>query len=271
MNNLIITHPGSAHFDEFFAISLVLAVNHDVIYTIERRYPTEAELANPDIWVIDVGMRLEPDLKNFDHHQGKDIPASFMLVADHLNLTAALRITSWWEFKDQFDRFGPFKIAHEMGLKDLLPFINPIEEWFLELFEQSPEEIYPMMRAFGQHVITGAKTLSSQFEFWEKAEKRIIKNKTVLIGLTDDSTGVERYSRRMDPPAEISVSYDGRGEGWRIARLSKATGVDFSKLEGEEKIKFAHKTGFIAKTKQRIPLNEVLKLVEKAISDCFCT
>jgi len=267
VNNLIITHPGSAHFDEFFAISLVLAVNHDVIYTIERRYPTKEELANPDIWVIDVGMTLEPNLKNFDHHQGTDIPASFMLVADHLNLTATLRIISWWEFKDKFDRTGPFEIADELGIEDILPFINPIEDWFLELFEQNHGEIHPMMRSFGQHVITGARTLFSQFEFWKNSEKRIVKNKIVLIGLTNDSTGVQRYSSRMDPPAEISVSYDGRGEGWRLARLNKARGVDFSKLEGDEKIQFAHKTGFIAKTKQRIPLNEVIKLVEKAIAD----
>ena len=267
MNKLIITHPGSAHFDEFFAISLVLAVNNDVMYTIERRHPTEAELANPDIWVIDVGMKLEPNLKNFDHHQSTNTPASFMLVADHLGLTATLRITPWWEFKDKFDRFGPFKIADELGIENLLPFINPIEVWFLELFEQNSSEIYPLMRSFGQNVIKGARSLSSQFEFWTNSEKCIVKNKIVLIGLTNDSTGLQRYSSRMDPPAEIAVTYDGRGEGWRLGRVNDAKGVDFSKLEDDEKIKFAHKTGFIAKTKQRIPVNEVMKLVETAIAD----
>ena len=267
MNKLIITHPGTAHFDDFFAISLVLAVNNDVIYTIERRHPTEEELVNPEIWVIDVGKKLEPDLKNFDHHQSTDTSASFMLIADHLGLTATLSILPWWEFKDKFDRFGPFKVADELGLLNLLPFINPIEDWFLELFEQNPDEIYPLMRSFGQNVIKGAMTLSSQFEFWANSEKRIVKNKTVLIGLTNTSTGLQRYSSRMDPPAEISVSYDSRGEGWRLARLNEAMGVDFSKLEGDEKIIFAHKTGFIAKTKRRIPLNEVMKLVEKAIAD----
>jgi len=265
VNKLIITHPGSAHFDDFFAISLVLAVNNDVIYTIERRHPTEEELANPEIWVIDVGMKLESDLKNFDHHQSTDTPASFMLVADYLGLTATLRITPWWEFKDKFDRFGPLKIAGELGIENLLPFISPIETWFLELFEQNPGEIYPLMRAFGQNVINGARTLSSQFEFWANSEKCIVKNKTVLIGLTNDSTGAQRYSSQMDSPAEISVSYDGRGEGWRLARLNDDKGVDFSKLEGDEKIRFAHKTAFIAKTKQRIPVSEVIKLVEKAI------
>jgi hypothetical protein len=267
VNKLIITHPGSAHFDDFFAISLVLAVNEDVKYTIERRHPADEELANPETWVIDVGMKHEPDLKNFDHHQSTDTPASFMLVADHLGLTATLEITPWWEFKDKFDRFGPFKIADELGIENLLSFISPLEDWILELFEQDPAEIYPLMRSFGQNVIKGARTLSSQFAFWAKSETCIVKSKTVLIGRTNDSTGVQRYSSRMDSPAEISVSYDGRGEGWRLARLNDAKGVDFSKLEGDERIKFAHKTGFIAKTKHRIPVSEVMKLVEKAIAD----
>jgi len=267
VSKLIITHPGTAHFDDFLAVSLVLAVNNDVRYTIERRHPTEEELANPEIWVIDVGQKLEPDLKNFDHHQSADIPASFMLVAEHLGLTATLSITPWWEFKDTFDRFGPFKIADDLGLENLLPFVNPIETWFLELFEQNPGEIYPLMRSFGQNVIKSARSLFSQFEFWANSEKSVIKNKTVLIGLTNDSTGVQRYGSKLDPPAEISVSYDGRGEGWRLGRLNDARGVDFSKLEDDEEIKFAHKTGFIAKTKRRIPINEVMKLVEKAIGD----
>lgn len=267
MNHLIITHPGSAHFDDFFAISLVLAVNNDIHYSIERRHPTEAELADPEIWVIDVGYRHEPDLKNFDHHQSTDTAASFMLVADHLDLTAALRIAPWWEFKDKFDRFGPFKIADELGLENLLPFINPIEDWFLKQFEKNPGEILPLMRSFGQSVIKDARTLSSQFKFWTTAERHIVKDKTILIGLTNDSTGVQRYSSQLDPPADISISYDGRGEGWRLARLNDAMGVDFSKLEGDERIKFAHKTGFIAKTKRKIPLNEVMELVEKAIAD----
>jgi hypothetical protein len=265
VNRLIITHPGSAHFDDFFAVSLVLAANHDITYSIERRPPTEEDLANPETWVIDVGHRHEPGLKNFDHHQSTETPASFVLVADYLGLTAALSVTPWWEFKDQFDRFGPFKIANKLGLENLLPFTSPIENWFLRLFEQNPDEISHLMRSFGQEVIKGARQLSSQFEFWANAERCTVKNRTILIGLTNDSTGVQRYSSRMNPPADISISYDGRGEGWRLARLNDAMGVDFSNLEDDEEIKFAHKTGFIAKTKRRIPITEVMKLVERAI------
>ena len=35
----IITHPGSAHFDEVTAISLILAVNNNTEFNIERREP----------------------------------------------------------------------------------------------------------------------------------------------------------------------------------------------------------------------------------------
>ncbi len=265
MSNLIITHPGSAHFDDLFAVSLVLAVNKDVLYTIERRHPTEKELANPEIWVIDVGWQYEPELKNFDHHQGTEIPASYMLVADYLGLTDRLSIAPWWEYKDKVDRFGLQKMADELGIESLFQCCSPIEDWFIELFEQNPAEYLPLLRSFGQNIIKSSEFLISQFELWENCEKRVIKNKIVLIGLTDDSTGSQRYSSRMDTPAEITVTYDGRGEGWRLARLDDGKNVDFSKLEEHKDIKFAHKTGFVAKTKKRIPLNEVLKLVEDAI------
>ena len=46
---LIITHPGSAHFDEVTAVSLILAVYVDTEFRIERREPAPAELDDPDV------------------------------------------------------------------------------------------------------------------------------------------------------------------------------------------------------------------------------
>jgi len=65
---LIITHPGSAHFDEMTAVSLILAAHADTEFHIERREPIPEELDNPDIWVVDIGNRHEPEKRNFDHH-----------------------------------------------------------------------------------------------------------------------------------------------------------------------------------------------------------
>ena len=56
----IITHPGSAHFDDFMALSLIVASQPESEFIIERREPTQAELDDASIWVVDVGGRHEP-------------------------------------------------------------------------------------------------------------------------------------------------------------------------------------------------------------------
>jgi uncharacterized UPF0160 family protein len=84
----ILTHPGSAHKDEFLACCVLLAT---APCPILRREPTEADLADPAIAVVDVGHRHEPALNNFDHHQ---LPAdaaptcALSLVLQHLGLYA---------------------------------------------------------------------------------------------------------------------------------------------------------------------------------------
>ena len=40
---LIITHPGSAHFDEVTAVGLILAVHAETVFSIERREASTAE------------------------------------------------------------------------------------------------------------------------------------------------------------------------------------------------------------------------------------
>ena len=107
----IITHDGSAHFDEFLALALIIAHYEEKQFEIERREPTEKELKNPDVWVVDIGHRYEPDLKNFDHHQDLSLGASFVLIAEHLKLGDAFKNAPWWHFKDQIDRRGDYKVA----------------------------------------------------------------------------------------------------------------------------------------------------------------
>ena len=63
---LIITHPGSAHFDEVAAVSLILAVHADTVFRIERREPAQTELDNPDVWVMGIGDRHEPEKESGD-------------------------------------------------------------------------------------------------------------------------------------------------------------------------------------------------------------
>jgi uncharacterized UPF0160 family protein len=49
---MIITHPGSAHFDEVTTVSLILALNNNTEFSIERREPLPAELDDSSVWVV---------------------------------------------------------------------------------------------------------------------------------------------------------------------------------------------------------------------------
>ena len=65
MLTTILTHPGGAHKDELLAVC-VLAAKHRA--PIVRREPTEADLADPAVAVVDVGGDHDPSKMNFDHH-----------------------------------------------------------------------------------------------------------------------------------------------------------------------------------------------------------
>ena len=65
---LIITHPGSAHLDDFLSCCLVVNKSGN-IKKIKRKEPNQAEIKDLAIWKLDVGETSDPDMKCFDHHQ----------------------------------------------------------------------------------------------------------------------------------------------------------------------------------------------------------
>src|SRR5690606_14945430 len=88
----ILTHPGGAHKDEFLACCLLAHVHQT---SIVRREPTEADLLDPSVCVVDVGGEHLPERLNFDHHQfPKNHPpsCSLTLVLQHLGIYEDARL-----------------------------------------------------------------------------------------------------------------------------------------------------------------------------------
>ena len=71
----IVAHPGSAHKDDFMAVSVLLATlgNAEVF----RREATSEDMADLNTYVVDVGMEHSPERHNFDHHQDQSLPCAF--------------------------------------------------------------------------------------------------------------------------------------------------------------------------------------------------
>jgi Uncharacterised protein family (UPF0160) len=262
---LIVTHGGTAHFDELTAISLVMAVHPAVSFRVDRRLPGQGELDDADTWVIDTGRRYDPERRNFDHHQDAGLPASFVLVAGYFGLAETLSIVPWWRFKDSVDRIGARRSSRVFGAGDDLVNRNPMEEWLVDRFASDPESTLPLLRTFGVHLIEGARKLKSQIEFWKTGRRLVIAGVPAIFGETRETAGLEEFRRLDEHPPEIVISLDSAGEGWRLFRYDGAP-VDFSRLYDHPEIAFAHNSGFMAKTKERLPLDELVALVSKAVT-----
>jgi len=173
--------------------------------------------------------------------------------------------SSWWSFKDKIDRRGNFKIAKELGVESLDSFGSPLESFVLAMFAQSPISVYQLVKVFGKDLIDRYYKLDEYISFWENCEILTVKDKKVLIGYTEETMGSIQYAESLPEIPAVRICYDGRGDGWAMCTIKDAEGVDFFKIEDHKQVKFAHKNGFIAKTKERIPLEDVLSLVELAI------
>lgn len=79
----IITHDGIFHADEVMAIALIHEVVGFLPVTRTRKVTSE-ELEDPKVWVLDQYGRLEPNLRNFDHHQDKNIESTNYLILWYL-------------------------------------------------------------------------------------------------------------------------------------------------------------------------------------------
>jgi hypothetical protein len=261
---LIVTHPGSAHFDEVTAISLILAVHSDFEFRVERREPSLTELDDSSVWVVDTGNRHEPEKLNFDHHQSLECPASFVLVAEYLGLLGDLAVMPWWNFKDSVDRVGPVNASAKYKAGDDLVNRNPMENWLVDKFAADPQKSLPLLRDFGKYMIEDARRLRTQIDFWKNSRRLIIAGVPAMIGETRESYGLEEFRRLVENPPDIVISRDRRSEGWRLYRY-EGTPVDFSLISKCAEIEFAHKTGFLAKTRESLSIDELIALISKAV------
>jgi hypothetical protein len=75
---------------------------------------------------------------------------------------------------------------------------------------------------------------------------------------------VANYIRaeRAEDSIAAMVYPDRRGEGYGIGRYEDHPQLDFSRVEGEEDVHFAHKSGFMCKTSASDPkrLQELISL-----------
>lgn len=265
----ILTHPGGSHKDDFLACSIMAAL-HGV--PIVRREPTEDELNDSEICVIDVGQEHTPEKNNFDHHQfPRDYTptCALTLVLQHLGLYDDARLfCDWLEPAEWFDTRGPGKTAEWLGVsRDVIGKLNsPIDITMLRRFAKSERltagnPIYELMCMVGEDLLNHIKGVRSKIDFVTKHVQRweievngehfsALYMPRVESELDDVSTGLTRYIfvNGLDKEIAATVVPDSRGDGFGIARFNDHPRLDFTRIEKDDDVHFAHKSGFLCKT-----------------------
>ncbi len=274
MLHTILTHPGGAHKDDLLAVCVLIA-RHAV--PVVRREPTAAEIEDPGVAVVDIGGVHDPSRSNFDHHHfDREHPptCALSLVLDSLGLYEdALTFCDWLEPAEWFDSRGPNKTAEWLGVprRAISQLNSPIDVTLLRRFAaakelRSGDPVYEFMRIVGEDLLEFLKVARERIDFVEANSQRwSIPHEgetieAVFLPRTDPpaeepSTAVGNYIRAKGLGGTIAaiVYPDRRGDGFGIGRYEDHPKLDFSRVEREPDVRFAHKSGFMCKTRATDP------------------
>ena len=270
MNTRIITHAGSAHYDEFAACALITASYPDDKFRILRRDPTEEELSDPLTWVVDIGRELTPAKRNFDHHQYRGGKPAFQLVAEFLGCwDILLAAYPSMGLKATLDTQGPAAAAASIMVDtdQLMATISPLEMAVVDMFGEA-EEVSPYVgwsvRRIGKTWLDTAMALRERMVELERTAKveqipghagfcliSTARGEDPSFGLAEfrkewnyDNRGTGRVIVMSVSPERVRNA--GEDAGTTLYRYDDATGVDFAYLAGKPGVKFSHKGGFLA-------------------------
>lgn len=279
--SLILTHPGGAHKDEVLACALLAAVHR---VPIVRREPTTDDLNDPSIAVVDVGGEHVPERSNFDHHQfPADHPpiCALSLVLQHLGIYEdARQFCEWLEPAEWFDTRGPNVTAKWLGVdRETMGKLNsPIDVTLIRRFAKAKllepgEPLWEMLSYIGEDLITYVRELRARLDFvarhaqtWEMGDHEVLFLPRTEEMPDDPSGAIARHVESIGKDAQTAalVYPDRRNSGYGLSRHNDDPRYDFTRIEKEPDVHFAHARGFVAKTTatEVARLQELLRLAK---------
>ncbi|MEZ4601578.1 MAG: MYG1 family protein [Syntrophotaleaceae bacterium] len=273
----IVVHPGNAHRDDFLSVCVLLATCGDA--AVFRCQPTEEDLADPETFVIDVGMEYDPEKHNFDHHHDRTLPCAFHLIMQHLGYHEdAMQVYGWYPIMNMMDVDGPHKTAEDLGVDPgfLLASSSPIDGYVLSRFSLvsslgKRDLIYKFMKEMGKALIGLIDQKKQRLELLKK-EARVVEVKqfrAIVSTISEEpKLSMELFFRHLaDPGIVMCITPSVRCRGWELLRLGNSSIVDFRTIANHPGIDFVHANGYVATTRNLLPFVEIVELASEAVRD----
>jgi len=274
----IVTHPGRAHTDDVLGVAIALHLNPVPVY---RREPSEEELQDQEVLVLDIGGSYEPTLGNYDHHQfPRDhapecaVTLLLMEILGPNRFSEIAKAFKWVENVAVLDSKGPVVFAEKMDISvdALFGLQSPIATAVMKIFEE--EESLETDSALSVVLASIGKGLLGAFNEYSQqmTEARALVEVVTVDGVSGiyvPGTFNAMVTRALKDEAEddiaFLISFDDRGSGLVLYRYDDDPRLDFSYLCEHDDVLFAHNGGFIAKTKSK-GLDNALGLVQLSLT-----
>lgn len=267
----ILTHPGQAHRDEFLACCLFIASPAGSHVTSILRKDVEAwHLTTSELLVLDQGGSYDQKLHNLDHHQFDRKAAATCSITQVLELIPdmdvqlARKIWPWLEFSEYLDSKGPAATACQFRIDpgSMHKLQSPVENYILREFQnrtriRHTDDLFKLMDSIGTSLLLHyyktdlrLRYLQSELVFhpmsceagdYQVADVRAIRPEDQPL------LGLELHLQEHAGDCPVTLSLDDRGDGLCLYRRNDDVRIDFSLIEHEPDVRFAHKNGFIAK------------------------
>jgi hypothetical protein len=298
-SNIVITHPGKAHFDDLFSVCLVIykcstEETLSKIKEVHRRNPTQTEMKDPNVWKLDIGGKFNPDLKQFDHHLEYSNSTSLtetqhellnnctfsLLLKEWGDWDRAVNIFSWLSTAMKMDAQGPKKVVDDLDISfNVLSKLGSfIESKILKLFQQceviyASDPFFSLLRYFGKQFFKQLFTyyeLSGRIE--EKLEFLTIKGVPSIKYLEDEqSLGtlkkiLSQIKEKRWGEGGIVIYPNNRPPGSiAVMRYDDDERVDFTRIKDYDHVIFAHANGFFAVLDEQTSEKQLSLYIQDAI------
>jgi len=179
----------------------------------------------------------------------------------------ALSFCAWLKTAELLDTRGPNETAKLMGIpRTALNELNsPIDVTLLNRFANqaslTPEEpIYQVMCMVGEDIVNFVRSLRERLDFLKQHGQwwTIETDSDLILALflpqdkaiaNDPSFGLYAFiaEQEKEDLVHALVYPDRRGSGFSLTRYEDCPRLNFSQIESQDDVRFAHKRGFVAK------------------------